>query len=372
MNQPTPRGAHAFRLCLVLCSSFCLPACASFEENEYVGETTYRLNERRQPDGTSISYQLRVEPNAEAYLDIVREGNEPYTEVGLHTVELDRSRAKGSGDRPYAGLLVLRVDKDSPGHRAGIKAGEVLVSIKGKPVYYNNDYNTALVELSVGQPSTFEVRAAGEGQPTRPVDVVPESRMRKDRKLDRVRLEAPEVRNPKPYAGVVVRRFPPEYTKDVFGQEDPVLVISGVALGSPAYLAGIRAGDVILNIDGRPAPELAEFQSMLRKKGPAEELIAFDVHSQLGEYRAQVELADYSGSSRSSLWLVWSTSSSARRTAWNFILGGWLVGYENSYVPTRTRAPAERGHFTMLLGLFKREWSESGSRTRLLWFINFR
>ena len=350
--------------------ALCLSACTTTDALEYVGESSYLLKETAPEEGVDVTYRLQVRSAKSAAVVMETERDESFAKVGLEVLELDRERAQALGDHALSGLLIKAVEEDSPAAKAGIKAGEILVDVAGQRVVFLESFGTAVAGLPVGEPSDFQLRHCGdpEGEP-RTVKVVPTVAKRRRSTIESIPLVSPESRNPVTYMGVSIREFPPTCVEAVFGHTRPVSVITGVGLGSPAYRAGLRAGDVLLEIDGVDAPGPEALMALLRKKGPRSETIDVKVRCQQGEFETQVELEDYAGSTRAFLPLVWLTDVSAKRTKWNVVLGGWLAGYENSYLQTRTRQAAERGHFTALMGLFRREWSPSGGSTRLLWFL---
>lgn len=347
-----------------------LPACATGEQLEYVGESSYLLKESALPGGAEVSYHLQVRAADSAKVVVQTEREEPYSEVGMEVAELDRERARKLGDHALSGLLVKAVGEGSPAAAAGIEVGEILVRVAGKRVVFLEAFGDVVAVLPAGKASEFQLRACGDPEgDLRTVQVVPVVEMRRRSDIEDIPLVGVESRNPVAYLGVSLRSFPPAQTEAVFGHKRPVSVVTGVVLGSPAYRAGLRAGDIILRVDGAEAPGPEGLMTLLRSKGPRAEKIDVEVRSKYGDYTAQIELDDYAGATQTYLPLGWFTRVSAKRTQWNVALGGWLVGYDNSYLPTRNRQTAERGHLTALVGLFRREWSPSGTSTRLLWFI---
>lgn len=351
--------------------SLVLSSCATSDPVEFVGDSNYLLQESVLQDGGVVSYRLRVRSTGLAHLVVQTERDVKYTEVGIEVVELDKQRAKDLEDRPLSGLLITAVEEGSPAAKAGIKVDEVLVKVDGKPVVRLEAYGNSIEALAEDKLYDFQLRASGEPEgELRRVSVKPETKEWRSTKVDNVRLLSSKKSNPVAYMGVRLRAFPPAHTRAVFGHDRPVSVICGVVLGSPAYRAGLRSGDILLRIDGEHAPGPDGMQALLREKGPREELLAVAVRSRYGEYKTAVRLEDYAGVDRTYLPLLWYTRVSAQRTKWNILLGGWLFGYDNKYTPTRNRQPAERGHFTMLMGIFRQEWSPAGLSTRLFWFLH--
>ncbi len=73
--------------------------------------------------------------------------------------------------RENAGALVNDVDPNGPAHAAGIRSGDVIVSLRGKPLSSWIDFETAIVEMEERRPVPLEVR---RGNRTLKVELTPE------------------------------------------------------------------------------------------------------------------------------------------------------------------------------------------------------
>jgi membrane-associated protease RseP (regulator of RpoE activity) len=59
---------------------------------------------------------------------------------------------------------------------------------------------------------------------------------------------------------------------DMAGSETPGLRLSGVSAGSPADLAGLKAGDVVVELGGKPVKDLYEYSDALYAHQPGDEV----------------------------------------------------------------------------------------------------
>jgi serine protease Do len=351
--------------------SLVVPACTTFnyDDTDYVGESSYQLGELTQPDGSTEIYELQVRPNGTAYITIQREEPVDYQELGLHLVELDKERAEKCKPkaRPYSGLFVRAVDPDSPAARAGVKKGDLLLSVNGSDVYYLKEYNKIAAEIKEKKRVSLRVRGWDDL-----LQVEPKTRSRIARMRTNVPLEAPARSNPKPYAGVRLRVIPEEHARKIYGDDRNAVVVCGVVLGSPAYLAGLRAGDIIQRVDDKPTPTLTELLRLLRERGPLGGLVTFDLVRESGKtFTADVHLEDYSGTTGARIPGVFEVSSRAGSSRWEVLPWGVFADYYNSYKTSKSRNPEEYGHYKMFLGLFKYSWGPRGPSTRLFWIIEF-
>jgi serine protease Do len=72
-----------------------------------------------------------------------------------------KSRLGLKPDEP--GVLVTRVFEDTPGDKAGLKDGDVIASLDGKPIHNGHELQILVARLPVGQ--TVQVKGLRDGQP---------------------------------------------------------------------------------------------------------------------------------------------------------------------------------------------------------------
>jgi S1-C subfamily serine protease len=187
------------------------------------------------------------------------------------------------------GARIDEVNEDSPAHKAGIKAGDVVVEYDGEKVRSARQFTRLVQETPEGRPVTIAVMRDGKRQT---VTATPESgRMtwnsrgfgpevdRALREAERgareFRFDMPELRewqfhdreprsfsyrlppNVMPFMnptrgrlGVTVQPLTREL-EEYFGATNGGALVSSVAPDSAASKAGLKAGDVIVSINGK-------------------------------------------------------------------------------------------------------------------------
>ncbi|RDI57985.1 S1C family serine protease [Microvirga subterranea] len=85
-----------------------------------------------------------------------------YLGLGLQPVRIDRGTAAAPERDDTRGLIVVSVDSDGPGQRAGIKQGDILIRWNDHAVQSVRSVHSLLGPESVGQSVRIEILRAGE------------------------------------------------------------------------------------------------------------------------------------------------------------------------------------------------------------------
>ncbi len=146
------------------------------------------------------------------------------------------------------GALVADVTPGGPAEKAGIQRGDVVVSFNGKEIKEMNDLPYVVASTPVGKSVNVEVLRKGQKKSFE-VKIAE----LKDEK------EAPVVTEAKPRLGMTVEDLTPDLAKNFGLSEGKGVVVVQVEDGSSAAEAGLRAGDVILEIDQSPVKDAKDF-----------------------------------------------------------------------------------------------------------------
>jgi S1-C subfamily serine protease len=223
-------------------------------------------------DVRSLSVNLEENPRSgatpRAYLGIEIQGAQP--SLGFNTPHITG-----------AGVLVAEVISGTPAEQAGLKVGDRILSIEGESVQSGADLATIIQSHQPGDEVNLEVQSPGEearqitvtlaenpDQPSQaqlgiryvPLQSLP------DQQGDRTPFEMPDL------------PFGPGPGGLPSGISQAVLV-SEVTPGSPAEAAGIKAGDLITEIDGEPVgdPQTLVQAVGQHKPGDTVQLTVFQV-----------------------------------------------------------------------------------------------
>lgn len=165
------------------------------------------------------------------------------------------------------GALVAQVLPDSPGAKAGLRAGDVIVAYEGRAIAKAGDLPRLVADTPIGQ--TVTVQVLRDGKPlsvTALIAQVPEPQQRAEAATPaRERL------------GLAVQPLTPALAKQLGVPDTAGLVVAEVKDGSPAAEAGIQPGDVIVQVNRKPVRTVVDLRQALAAQKAGEPTL-FQLH----------------------------------------------------------------------------------------------
>ena len=185
--------------------------------------------------------------------------------LGVGIQELTEELAKGIGVEPRSGVLVGQVFPGSPAEKAGVEAGDVVVSIDGKPVRDTRKLTTLVAGIGPGSEARVEVLRNGSRKSLK-------VKLAERESGEQSALGGPKGRTGEAELGLSLTPVTPESARQLgLGQGAKGLVVEQVAPSSPA--AGVlRPGDVILEVNRKRVASLSDFSRAL-SAGEAERVL---------------------------------------------------------------------------------------------------
>lgn len=180
------------------------------------------------PYGQGIGFAIPVNLAKRIIGDLMAYGKVKKAFLGV-TVQKLTPELANYFEVPEKGVLVTDVVKGSPADKAGIAPGDVITAIDSKNLTGLEDFQQALEDHRVGESARVKIfRKGREG-----VSEV-------------IFKENPAGLNP---LGVTVKKVNPELERKFYLYVSEGCVITAVSDGSPAEKAGLRPGDVILQLN---------------------------------------------------------------------------------------------------------------------------
>jgi serine protease Do len=160
------------------------------------------------------------------------------------------------------GALVADVTAGGPAEDAGIERGDVIVSFDGKEIKEMNDLPYIVASTPVGKEVKVEVIRKGK---KRQFEV-------KVGELEEEK-ESPGASEAAPDLGMVVKEITPELARNFGLSESSGLVVVQVESNSPAGEAGMKPGDIILEVDQDAVGGLEEFNRKMEAYKPGDTVL---------------------------------------------------------------------------------------------------
>ncbi|MFZ7111159.1 MAG: DegQ family serine endoprotease [Desulfatiglandales bacterium] len=156
------------------------------------------------------------------------------------------------GLKEEKGALVSDVTAGGPAEKAGIERGDVIVAVDGQEIKEMKDLPYLIASTPVGKTVAIDVIRKGESK-------------RIKVKIGELQEEGEEtvVSEAGPRMGMVVKEISPELAERFGLSETGGVVVVEVKADSPAGEAGLRPGDVILEIDQTQVTGLDAFRRIM-------------------------------------------------------------------------------------------------------------
>lgn len=171
--------------------------------------------------------------------------------LGVSMQDINPALAEAFGLKQQSGAIINEVLDDSPASKAGLKTGDIVISIDGKKIRNSNDVANRIGLLPVGETIKFKVLRDGkESEFTVTV-------------TERTQASAKPKAQNELLQGVSVSDI--DQDSPYFGKVEGTFVVE-VERGSIAWRSGLRAGDVITSVNKKPVKNLSEFLKAVNKK----------------------------------------------------------------------------------------------------------
>lgn len=174
--------------------------------------------------------------------------------LGVQVQTVTPEIAKAFGLAEPRGALVAEVHPDTPAQKAGLEREDIIIEYNDTPIQEMNDLPRLVAATPPGTKTTVKVLRDGK-EKTLPITVT-------QLKEERFAAQPMETED-ESSIGLVVEDIDPRLARRFGLKEAKGVVVVNVISGSTAEEAGLRRGDIILEVNGKEISDVKAFQKTM-------------------------------------------------------------------------------------------------------------
>lgn len=152
------------------------------------------------------------------------------------------------------GVVVSGVTEQGPAQKAGLQAGDIVLSFNRQPIDNTKNLSRLIAETKIGTPAPIEIWRSGQKQPlTVPIELMPEETpLSAAKETASDAAETPDNGESLNIIGFTVKEISPELAERYkLAPSTSGVVVTDILPNSDASRKGIKIGDIIVKIDKR-------------------------------------------------------------------------------------------------------------------------
>lgn len=188
--------------------------------------------------------------------------------LGVAIQPVEGALAEQLGVQPNEGVLVTEVYPNTPASEAGIKSGDVILSFDGKKVSSPNELQSYVEESEIDKAHDVEILRDDKRMTIKVTVREQPSEYGMDRVPPRLRGRGRALPESEAIAklGIQVETLTPEVADQLGTDLKEGVVITAVKPGSPAALAGLSEGTIIVEANRQKVRNLSDLREALAAK----------------------------------------------------------------------------------------------------------
>jgi serine protease Do len=212
--------------------------------------------------GQGIGFAIPINAAKELLVPLREKGRVVRGWLGVQVQRITPELAKSFGLDRERGALVADVMPDTPAEKAGIERGDVIIEFNGRKIEEMNDLPRVVAN-------------------TVPNADVPVKLMRKGQEKT-VQVKVAELKEERVAAGggtleenlgMTVQELTPEIARNLGVSDSKGVVVTNVDDGGPADEAGLRRGDILLEVNQKKIQTVQDYRAAISRVGGSESLL---------------------------------------------------------------------------------------------------
>ncbi|MBQ0942945.1 Do family serine endopeptidase [Ideonella sp. 4Y16] len=199
-----------------------------------------------------LSFAIPINVALKVKDQIVAHGRAEHGRLGVSVQDVNQALAESFGMPRPDGALIAKVDKGSAAAQAGLKPGDVIISVNGEKVVQAGSLSSLVSQAAPGETLKLGV---WRDRAERTLEA------RLGRAGDDTADAAPAGDADTPRLGLALRPLDKDERREAGAERGGLLVQDS---GGAAARAGIQAGDVVLAVNGQPLTSVDQLRALLK------------------------------------------------------------------------------------------------------------
>ena len=206
--------------------------------------------------GQGIGFAIPVDMAKGIIAQLKTEGAVTRAWLGVGIQDLTSEMKEYYGIKERDGVLITQVFEGDPADQAGIREGDVVVSVNDQSVDSSRDLSAVIAGLPVGEKASVQVLRDGDEKTFR---------VKLTKRTDEEQIVRGE-KTEKDELGLGLSTLEPETARRLgYDRNAKGVLVTLVEGGSNADRAGIRQGDLIMEVNHTPVETVKEFREKMEE-----------------------------------------------------------------------------------------------------------
>jgi Do/DeqQ family serine protease len=193
-----------------------------------------------------LGFAIPINNMKKAIDDFISKGKVEYGWMGIGLDSLDKATADELGSDPKKAVIAASVFRSSPADKGGVQAGDVILKVNGDEIKGMEQLQRIVGDLPAGKPASIDVMRGGK-KTSLTVNI-------------EIRKDSDAANDSSYFPGFIVRSL----KFDELDQEKLPKGVKGVFVlsvtdKSPASVIGLKAQDIITEVNDKPISNVKEF-----------------------------------------------------------------------------------------------------------------
>lgn len=203
-----------------------------------------------------IGFAIPINLAKSIFKELRENGHVQRARLGVRIQDVNKATMEALGLKNRQGALVPQVEAGSAADKAGVQAGDVIVSVDGTPIRKSHDLPIKIARHQPGDKVVLGVIRDGK---LKNIPVIVEA-MPDD---EHVRMS--NKKKAIAQHGIAVEPLTERKAEQLRSRVQTGVLVKQVRRGSPAARAGVERGDVIMRIDGHEIKNIRSFEKYAAK-----------------------------------------------------------------------------------------------------------